>query len=329
MSNPTLSWVFDGPRTYTAAGANPTVAEILAALNTQIGTYSTYWQVSDYSVANGTLEIKRNSTGTPTGELATVRILFFGGQTPNAGALSLLHTAGANTGLYAALSVDANTTGPAASYASGAPYSTKYARGQLICTPSTGITSAQTPKITLFETVDSFGFALSDTTNFACYCGGRIIIRGKDDSLAWGNMASGSTWSLSNTTDSFATLNQAGAMPATSLSTNPIKCNYWDVDTASSRLFGRVIAFVSNTWSTANFLGANALATQIVRVPIYEQAAVAASTISYLGELRQMRLGPAAVHLNKLKDASAVLQATYIYGGTAQGAGGMWCDELP
>ncbi len=327
-ANPTLTWATQGPSTFTIAGANPTVAEVLTKLNAMMSG-CTWWQVSDYNSGNGTLEIKRNSTGSPTGELATVRILFFGGSSPNAAALSLLHTAGANSNIYAGLSVDANTTGPGTSYTTGAPYSTKYCRASKICTPSTEITTSLTPKITIFETVDTFGFTIADTTNFASYCGGRMIIRGKDDSLAWGNMPSGGVIAYTLTTTQSQAVASIHPMPAAGTGTDTVKVNYWDVDTGTSRLFGRVMAFVTYGLTTENILGANALASQLIRVPIMERAASAGSSTAYLGELRQLRFGPATVHLNKLKDPSNVLQGTYVSGGTTACPNGMWLGEIP
>lgn len=328
-ANPTLTWAFSSPATFAIAGANPTVAEMLLGLKNHITSFSTWWTVSDYNAGNGTLEIKRNATGSPTGELATVRILFFGGSSPNAGALSLLHTAGNTTTLYAGLSVDANTTGPSASYTAGAPYSTKYARaGAIVIT--TGLSATNTPKISLFETVDTFGFSLSDSLNMSTYCGGRMIIRAKDDSLAWGNMPSGGHAVLSTSTDNLGTLAAAFAMPNTDTGASITgKCNYWDVDTASSRLFGRVMAPSLYTATSQNLLGASGSAAQLLRVPILERAAVGGSTTTYLGELRQIRFGPSTAHLNKIKDASNVLQGTYISGGTAVSYSGLWCGEIP
>ncbi len=327
-ANPTLTWAFTSPATFAVAGTNPTVAEMLLGLKNHITSFSTWWTVSDYNSGNGTLEIKRNSTGTPTGELATVRILFFGGSTPNAGALSLLHTSPATTTLYAGLSVDANTAGPSASYTAGAPYSTKYCRAAAIVINSS-LTLAQTPKISLFETVDTFGFSISDSSNQATYCGGRMIIRAKDDSLAWGNMPSGGSVAYTTSTDSINVTTTPQAMPCADTATNSVKANYWDVDTASSRLFGKVLSFCNYTATTTNLLGASGAAAQLMRVPILERAASAASATTYLGELRQIRTGPFTSHLNKLKDASAVLQGTYISGGTAVCSNGLWCGEIP
>ncbi len=329
MTVATLTWATQGPSTFTIAGANPTVAEVLTKLNSMIAS-TTWWQVSDYNSSNGTLELKRNSTGSPTGELATVRILIFGGGTPNAAALSLLHTAGATTGLYAGLSVDANTTGPSASYTAGAPYSTKYARAGLICTPSSTLTTSAVPKITIFESVDSFGFVIADTAGYHSYHGGRIIVRGSDESLVWGNMPSGGQWTVGATMASLSTLAQGVLAPNINLASNATtgRANYWDTVTAASRLFGRINAF--STYGVADtFLGTNGASGRLKDIDLCESLAVVGSTISFFGELRQVRFGPITVHLNKLKDNANVLQGTHLFcTGTTAGIG-FWLDELP
>jgi hypothetical protein len=322
VPNPTLAWTFSGPHSFTIAGANPTVAEVMTALNTLITANATLWSVSDYSAGNGTIEIKR--AGSPTGELATVRILIMGGQAPHANALAGAHSAGATTGIYGALSVDANTTGPSSSYASAAPYASKYTRAGLFCTPSTGLTAASSPRITLIESADAFGVVIGDTTNMHSFVAGRIVVRASDDSLVWASMPSGGAWTLVSVGTSMS-ITVAHPITPLSTATNTVKATYWDTVTAAARQFGRIIAPTTATLETA--LGASGSPACILPVPVGESAQATSQTPTFLGFLRQIRLGPIAQHRIQLRDGSNVLQATHMFSGSATGIG-MWMDEV-
>lgn len=324
MTNPTLGWTFTGPLTFTIAGINPTVAETLAGIKAFIDAHATKWMVSDYSAVNGTLEIKRNpSVGTVTGELATVRMLLMGGQVPHANCLAGSHTAGANTGLYGALSVDANTTGPAASYASGAPYSTKYTRAGRICVPSTDLTTASNPRITLFESDDVFVITLSDNTNTASWAAGRMIVRASDDSLIWACMPNGVATALTATGSSFASASAGFCLTPLSTASSQIKATYWDTATASARLFGRLYAPIMSTVDTG--LGSAGSSGAFMPVHVGESTQATSQAPNFLGTLRQFRFGPVAGHVNQLT-VSAVVKGTHVFGGVGTGIG-MWLDE--
>ncbi len=324
MTNPTLSWTVDGPRAFTMAGANPTVAEALAGLKAQIDAHSAKWMVSDYSAGNGTLELKRNpAVGTVTGELASVRILIMGGQTPHANCLAGSHTAGGTTSLYGCLSVDAATTGPGTSYASGAPYSTKFTRAGSICVVGT-LVAAQTPKITIFEADDVFGFSIGDNTNYATFVAGRIVERASDTALVWGVLPSGG---LCSYTLSGPNMGNSAAAPLTTLSINTglMKACYWDTVTATARLFGRLI-MPSNTTATEPVFGAAGGSATMLPVPVGESSQATGQTGNFLGYLRQLRFGPYAQNALQLRDAG-VLKGTHIC-GQGQSAIGIWLDEV-
>lgn len=326
----TLTWGIRGPYTFTIAGANPTVAEVLAALNTLITANCVWWAVSQYNAGNGTLELKRNSTpSAPTGENATVRMLIFGGGTPHANALFNGATAGATTGLYVGLSVDANTTGPAASYTAGAPYSTKYTRGVLILAPSTALTTANTVKITLYEADDVFGFSIGDSGVMGSCFMGRLIVDTDGSTLIWGVMPSGV--SAGYTISTVPNTSGIGAShPITPFSQTAAapKGACWETSGGGSAgAFGRMMGF---QWSATldTGLGASGGAGMLIPVPIVRGAQAAAPTPTFGGTLRQIRFGPVAAHLNKLRDNLNVLQGTHVLSGTAVGFG-LWLDELP
>lgn len=325
----TLTWTPHGPYTFTIAGANPTVAEVLAGLNTLITANCTYWAVSAYSAVNGTLELKRNSTpGAPTGELATVRFLIFGGSSPNAAALMSGASAGTTTTLYAALSVDANTTGPGTAYTAGAPYSTKYTRAPIIVAPATAFTTANSVKITLWEADDVFGFSIGDTAAMASCFFGRLIVSTDSSTLIWGVLPSSVTGGYQlNTTPNLVTISASHPITMFGQSAAGAKAAMWETGSASAYQFGRIIGFLW-TASLDTLLGATGGAAMLISVPIVAGPQAATPTPTFSGTLRQIRLGPVAQHLYKLRDNSAVLQATHVLSGTAVGHG-LWLDELP
>ncbi len=325
----TLTWTTHGPYTFTIAGANPTVLETITGLNSTASNL-TYWAVSDYSVANGTLEMKRNSTpGSPTGELATVRMLIFGKSAPNAAALCAGASGGSTTVLYAGLSVDANTTGPTTAYASGAPYSTKYTRAPILGTPSSLVT-ANTCRITWFEADDVLGFVVGDTTQMISCVMGRIIVGTDSSTLIWGVLPSGTTGNYTITSLPNTTATIGNAHPITSYGQTAAgpKGACWDTGSASAFQFGRTMAFISGVAVTDMGLGATTAAAMMIPVPLVGGVQAAAPTYTFFGTLRQIRFGPHAAHLQKLRDNSSVLQGTHILSGTATGIG-MWLDELP
>lgn len=324
MTNPTQTWTFAGPYSFTIASTTPTIAELLLGIKTVITDHASFWAVSDFSAVNGTLELKRNSLpSAPTGEIATVRILLFGGTAPNAAALAGGHSAGVNTSLYAGLSVDANTTGPAAAYGSGAPYTTKYSKASSI-TPAASLTAANSVRITLAECDDAICVFIADNSVACSMTAGRIIVRAVDDVLQWGVMNSGGTFSL---TGAPSTMTATAAHPLTPLTTasNTVKAVYWDTLSGSARLFGRVIQSLMTTADTG--LGASGSPAAIIPVPIGEAPQSAGSTPNFLGFLRQIRLGPIALHKTQLRNGAAVLQATHLCGGSIA-AVGLWFDEV-
>lgn len=322
----TLTWAARGPYTFTIAGANPTVAEVLAALNTLITANCTSWVVSAYSAVNGTLEIKRG--GSPTGELATVRFLIFGGSSPNSAALMTGASAGATTNLYCGLSVDANTTGPGTAYTAGAPYSTKYTKAPIVVAPATAFVTANTVKITLYEADDVFGFSIGDSTTMASCFMGRLLVLSDGSTLGWGVLPSGVTtgYTISNGGTS---LSISASHPITPFgqTAGGAKAACWDTAGGGSALqFGRLMGWILSTADVG--LGASAAAAMMIPVPVVAGAQAASPTGTFYGTLRQIRFGPQAAHLNKLRDSSAVLQGTHVLSGTGVGIG-LWLDELP
>ncbi len=322
MTIATLAYVAHGPYTYSIAGASPTIAETLLGIHDAIVNHATLWQVSDWSVPNGTLEIKRIPT--QTGELATVRLFLCGGQVPHANALAGGHSAGSATGLYGSLSVDANTTGPAASYASAAPYTTKYTRMGLIGLMSS-LTAAQTPKITIIEADDVFGVIVADSLGMMSWFGGNIILRTSDNTLLWGSLPTGGIYTYTTTAATISALTAAFPITVLSSASNSVKATYWDGSAA--RQFGRLFTPIAYAFADTT-LGVSGAAAALLPIVVGETAQATAQTPSFLGFLRQMRWGPIAQHLQNIRDGSSVLKATCVNGGNSANIG-IWLSVDP
>jgi hypothetical protein len=120
MSVSKLTWVMSPLQFIDSGQLN--LGGWLSALTTLITNNSQYWAVNfERTTAPRCVELKRK--GTVSGDLATARILVFGGTAPHANALETPSTA-YTTALYIACCPTANTgpTGPAVNYDVGDPY---------------------------------------------------------------------------------------------------------------------------------------------------------------------------------------------------------------
>lgn len=318
----TLTWTSTSLRTVACAGASTVLSELLVGIKAAIDNDSVHWMTSDYSLANGTLEIKRK--GTPTGEQATMRILFFGGQIPAAGALLTGATA-ANTNLYCAMSVDANTTGPTTSYAVGAPYGSKYVLGQIVCINS-ALQLADSPKVSLVESEDALAVSLNDINTMATCIVGRVIEEAAGSQLMWGvfsmciattNITNADNIINTSSTSPITGNNTAGVTPAGSM---------WNTTLAACRRCGRAI---SPGGGSGPILGTSAAPSTLMIVPLMESQNIAApGTQNFLGYLRQIRFGPQAQHLQTLRNSAGVAQAIHFGPPNGVTGYGAWFDQV-
>ncbi len=325
MTTPTLTWTSTAERTIAVASTSSVIAELLTAIKAAIDNDSTLWQTSDYSSGNGTLELKRK--GSPTGEQSTVRILFFGGSSPNSAALLTGLTAGATT-LYVGLSVDANTTGPSTAYTAGAPYSSKYTKGVRV---SSGgfLTGASSPRISLIECEDALAVCMHDTSASATAIVGRVVEEAATTTLMWACFTCGAA-SFTNQTTPTICLNTDSQVtsPLTALYTGAVEPRgvLWNATLASARVIGRSNGFIHG--STNPIAGSSGNPGVMVPVMLSEGAQVTTPVGSFFAFLRQIRMGPIAKHLDTMR-SSGVTQGIHFgppYNATGYGA---WFDQSP
>lgn len=317
----TLTWTATNERAITVAGTNATIPELLVAIKAALDNDATLWQASDYNAGNGTLEIKRK--GAPTGEQATVRILIFGGVSPNSAALGSLVSAG-TTNLYGALSVDANTTGPTASYTTAAPYSTKYVRGDIFCT-NASIGVAASPRVYLMESVDGLAICIHSTVNCGTFIAGYIVDDVQNSTTHWGIIGSTGTFT---TATSDITNNGQGTPTAV-----PVAYggggnggHYWNSISLSERRMGRVNGLVSST--TNPVAGSSGAAATLMPIMMVDGAESGSPTWGFLGYLRQIRLGPVGLPAQTMRNAAGVQQAINFGVPFAATGYGVWFDQV-
>lgn len=324
MTIPTLTWTSTIPRAITIAGANSTIAELLAAINTAVSTDSTLWEVSDYSAVNGTVEIKRRTGTGATGEQATVRYLLFGGQVPNAAALNTSVTAN-NTNLYVSGSVTANTTGPSTGYQTGAPYAVTYMTGNIVCV-GTAIQSAQTPRISIIESVDAIAIWLADVDTVATVIMGKLIIDAANsatDVVRWCHLPMGAASTNITSLASIDGTSNNFAIPAHYMSAfSPGGCMW---NGTAARRTGRLIGGLTGLSNAAGW-GSNGAPAFFLPVPMGDSTTASSTTVAFYGFLRQIRMGPSAQHRETLRLAG--VEKGIHFGPCVGFAGfGAWFDQ--
>jgi hypothetical protein len=320
----TQTWVQSPTSTPAIAGTNATIDELLTGLNNHLVTNGVWWEVSNFNLGNHTLEIKRKVSTSPTGEFATVRILFFGGALPNAAALVPQSATPVSTALYACLSVDANTAGPPTAFTSGAPYSTKFLQGTRICT-NADIVAANSPRISMWECEEMIVFCISCTTGWATYIGGKMIFRIADSTELWTNCPSGGIIAAGPTTTTVQNANQPWPIPTYSDSAaGDQKPCYWTGSAAKQ--FGRQNAIASLTPSTTMSLGVSGQSCILKSVILVDSAQALNQTEVPLGFARQVRFGPEAAGRQELQESAVTTAyAVQIAGGSS--AICMWLDQ--
>jgi hypothetical protein len=320
-------------RTFTIAGANATIDELLQAINDAIVAESTLWEVSQLSIVNHTCELKRKVSGSPTGEYASVRLLYFGGATPNAAALVPSTQTAVSTALYGCLSIDAATTGPGTAFTAGAPYSTKFLQGERVCI-NTDFVAASSPRITFMESTEGLAIwfhHISASAVVGSCIQGKLFTRASDGADLWCNMPGGGAWQVSAVPN---TLLQAGVsfgLPSytDSAGGQPKGCYFTGNGGAGTvKQFGRRSSIISASQSDMG-LGETGLPCTLIPVLMVDSAQAATQTEQFAGYLRQLRLGPIAAHRVQLKDTNAgnAVVAKHLCGSNVAGLG-VWFDEV-
>ena len=316
-----LTWTATAERAITVAGANATIAELLTAIKFSIDTDSTLWMTSDYNAGNGTLELKRKAS--PSGEQATVRILLFGGQIPNSAAVASGWAFNVNT-LYGCMSVDAATAGPPVSYATAAPYTTKFVRADRIC-GNTDIVGANTPKVHLVESPDAIAIVLHCSTNTATFVAGYIIDDIQNSLLHWGLVGSGAAYANPTNDTQITGQGTAWALPIF-YPAGGYGGAYWNSLSLTCRKWGRVNAIYCGAGAYP-ILGASGGPAYLMPIAVADGIMSVGATPNFVGLLRQIRLGPAAMNLQTLRNVGGVQQAICAGVGVGNTGYGVWFDQ--
>jgi len=267
---------------YTGTPTISTNAQAITAIIAAIAAKSTKWTVN--ASASDYVELK--ATGSPTGDLGTVRILIFGGGTPNAGALNA--SIAANTAaLYVAMCVDSGGTITQA-YTTGNPYNGK--SRVILGTPMvvTGNYPSATVYVNIVETDDiiHIGIGQSGAASYTCMTAGRIIV---DPSgvARWGVFGCVSLMAsagLGSDTDPWI-------IPGAKLTGSAPAYGWMEIDSSGTiRPVGRISG-------AASFAGTSTILDDTVDayfLPVYlsrSRTLAVSSNNQYAGVARQMKLG--------------------------------------
>lgn len=332
MPSATLTFASTTMMPIAIAGSTSTGAEILTAINAHVTASAVWWTVSDFNATNGTLELKRKTgpgSVAPSGEQSTVRVLFFGGvvSAPNAAAVAGISATASS--IYVGLSVDANTTGPAASFTTGAPYTTKYTKAVLLCANG-AVTAASSPRVYLIESEDSITVSCCDTGVAATAICGRLA---EVDPVAgtnyWAILASSGAQAGVTSPSALSLTNPNPICPLNpaSLATRGV---YWNNTTATARSVGRCTSGIDTTAvaSGGQSLGQSGQQLWLMDVGLMESTQAAGTATTFLGKLRQHRLGPAARPLDTITYSSVVQAIHFGQPNSFVGYGG-WADNTP
>jgi hypothetical protein len=300
MTLPTLTWRQSSTANITMAGAFATVPEILAAINSAlIADTGNNWMVSDYSAVNGTLEIKR--AGSPSGDLATVRFMLFGGSTPNSGAVQG-ETLG-TTRIYGTLSPDANTAGPVASYTTGNPYSGKTSTlGLQAFTIGIGVAA---PGSYLYFVDSSEGLCIVIQNGTSTWTGwfGKLLDTGAAEGK-WVMCLGSAQWASDNG-PTYA--NDSDFTPG--LADTPSNNRGICVEVGQPlKWWGRLYASISTVADGLSYSSGGVLHSIIIG----SRNLGSSGSWGYVGILRQLRWGPRAVDRNQI--SSGVTLVAYFVG---------------
>jgi hypothetical protein len=293
------------PSTIQVVGA-VSVANWLAALNDLLvaeaaaNPTTAIWGVSYYDAADRVLEIKKR--------LVTddVRMLFFGGATPNAAAMADSQLVAADM-LYGLCCPTAGTTGPDALPTVGNPYTELSTLG--IAMAKTGAAGqASANRIRYFENDDCFVLLVHNETSSAhtgFFMGGNLL-DDPDGNPVYGISASGA--STSTSAASSQPLQTSALTAQFGTLTNDKQGRFWQGSNASlsSSTAGfpgtrflkdgtsrRGLGIPTYCYEAGNFVSMlkNEASTKSYMIPI---PFVSASPAEFLGHLRQVMVGPRA-----------------------------------
>jgi hypothetical protein len=329
------TWRMSAAYGFTPAGATPTVAEYIAAIKTMIDAEaagSGTWMVSDYHASNGWLELKRK--GSPTGILATARILIFGGHIPHAAAVAPTTTAGwlLSANVYMGVCEDANSTGPDASYASGSPYPGKKWTGgfRMFQSESTNLAKSRSCFTQLVDCDTMLSILVSDNTYGRIATAGEIV-QLLDGTSGWGAVKDYNSSDTEKTGNlSYASTNVEASVPTAHGSGHTITCcgTWWNNNASAKNCLSAVMMALNSSYTLTDPLYSTGQGI-LMPVPIgtNDFSTAPTSSAQVVGILRQMKIGPTAINRLSIRDNLNVEQALHVNAGVSKIGMGLYFDQ--
>lgn len=331
MTLPLQTWRVSIDYSFTAAGANPTPAEMIAALNTMLVAEvanGSYWGVSAYTgstvATTNTLEIKR--LGSPGGVLGAVRALIFGGTTaPNSAALGAGVAASANT-MYAGIAEAAGISqaGPDAAYTAAAPYTTTTSKkwsgaGQFGTNAS--LTAAGGMRTFMIESDRCCYLFVCDPTRTHMVAFGGIAERLSDNAEIFACITSGSS-GISSLLYSNLAASTSWFVPgndSASISTTP-QCGWHDGTNQNS-----LVRMMVTGRSSDSLLGVGRGTLVPIAMSTRVQTGISDSSVEF-GILRQLRYGPYCNNKISVADSTPAITCYGVSAGKLQLSAGVYFD---
>lgn len=309
---------------FTPAGANATVAEVLAAIKTMLDTESAgvgLWMANAYDAANGWLEIRRK--GSPAGTLGSFRALMFGGTSPNAAALAYTISA-SNVQLYCGIAQSASTTGPDADYDTASPYNAGklWTGGSIITSPASTIAKSRNPYVSLIESDEACAILVGDGQQTSATIFGALVeqITG---SAAWVVFNSGGYNGAGGNVNYSSWSSTQGYIPGHAVSGSTQGMGLWHDGVNRRWIVRHTTTFGADDF----FLNANTAGLS----PIDLMSKIGESgtyTYSLMGVARQLKFGPLQQNRIVLRDGSDVVQAIALAHGLSFTGGPLWFDQV-
>lgn len=333
MTLATQTWRASADYGFTIAGATPTCAETLAAINAMLVAENTadnnYWQVSHYSSTNGTLEIKRK--GTPSGTLATYRGLFFGkaATTPNINAINQLPSPSQDAlRIFACSSNTANTTGPSVSFSTNAPYTVTYSPAIAFLQLSS-CAKTDSPTVCMVECDECCCIIVRTTTGRFMAMFGAVVAK-HDDTALWGFVTQHYDGLPMVTGDMFKASedygNNAGRFPLGIGNNCSGSVVYYDTNPYYA-------GSIHTLFSSVTISCMASAADNIILFPIHLATRLCSSSgwssATYIGTLRQIKMGPHDTLKRQIVHPVATVRAIFVSDKGASANIGTYFDNLP
>jgi hypothetical protein len=329
MALPTQTWrVSTLPYNITKVVAMTAAEALLGIKNAFDADTGNHWEVAGYdsSTSNGWLMLRRKVSSGPSGVHASFRVLLFGGTVaPNAGAMQTGHSPAVGA-LNCGICEDAAVDEPDQSPWVGNPFPTKkWAGATRVGAIGTQFSATATGDVVL-ASCDRMGVIVmraAGTTDYALsIMFGEIIERADDGVGVWGHIATygGAT--------AAAKYPASGTALFPALDTSTPASGAWH-DGAQVRGLARLDMATSSASQAVPFLSQGGTAILLPAPVVSGAPGSGFSSCSFLGMLRQIRLGPFDSGIRYSRDATNAVQAIFLGGSVNTVGGGLYLTQSP